>query len=111
MIASITGVDLVLIVAGPTLSGLHDLGRVADVARHFNIPGMVCISKWDLNPDVAPEVERQGNERGLRVAGRVRYDRGVTDAQVRKQVVVEFQQNGCAENIRNPWTKVEALPR
>ena len=39
VIASITGADLVLIVTEPTLSGLHDLGRVADVARHFEIPG------------------------------------------------------------------------
>ena len=106
VIASITGADLVLIVTEPTLSGLHDLGRVADVARHFNIPGMVCINKWDLNPDVASKIEHQTIERGMSVAGRVRYDRAVTDAQVRRQAVVEFQQDGCAEDIRELWTNV-----
>jgi len=106
VIASITGADLVLIVTEPTLSGLHDLGRVADVARHFGIAGLVCINKWDLNSDVAAEIERQANERGLTVAGRVRYDRAVTDAQVRKQAVVEYQQNGCAEDIREVWDMV-----
>ena len=111
VIASITGADFVLIVTEPTLSGLHDLGRVADVARYFKIPGMVCINKWDINPDVASEIERQTIERGLSVAGRVRYDRAVTDAQVRKQAVVEFQQDGCTEDIRDLWTKVGALPR
>ncbi len=111
VIASITGADFVLIVTEPTLSGLHDLGRVADVAKHFKIPGMVCINKWDINPDVASEIERQTIERGLSVAGRVRYDRAVTDAQVRKQAVVEFQQDGCTEDIRDLWTKVGALPR
>ncbi|MBS3822071.1 MAG: (4Fe-4S)-binding protein [Planctomycetes bacterium] len=107
VIASITGADLVLIVTEPTLSGLHDLGRVADVAKHFEIPGMVCINKWDLNPDVATEIERQAQERGLAVAGRVRYDRAVTEAQIRKQSVVEYQSNGCAEDIRNVWARVE----
>ena len=68
VIASITGADLVLIVTEPTLSGLHDLGRVAELARHFGIPGMVCVNKWDLNPDVAGEIERQ--------AERPRPDRG-----------------------------------
>ena len=106
VIASITGADLVLIVTEPTLSGLHDLGRVADVAGHFGVPGMVCINKWDLNPDVAAEIERQAKERNLTVAGRVRYDRAVTDAQIRKQAVVEYQQNGCAEDIRAVWDAV-----
>jgi len=106
VIASITGADLVLIVTEPTLSGLHDLGRVADVARHFEISGLVCINKWDLNPDMATEIERQAKQRGLTVAGRVRYDRAVTDAQVRKQAVVEYQQNGCARDIRGVWDAV-----
>ena len=97
--------DLVLIVTEPTLSGLHDLGRVADVAKHFGIQGLVCINKWDLNPEIAAEIERQADERSLALAGRVRYDRAVTDAQVRKQSVVEYQQNGCAEDIRRVWAK------
>jgi len=106
VIASITGADLVLIVTEPTLSGLHDLGRVADVARHFEIAGMVCVNKWDLNPDVAAEIERQAKDRGLTVAGCVRYDRAVTEAQIRKQSVVEYQQNGCAGDIRQVWMVV-----
>jgi len=107
VIASITGADLVLIVTEPTLSGLHDLGRVADVARHFEIAGMVCVNKWDLNPDIASEIERQAQDRGLAVAGRVRYDRAVTEAQIRKQSVVEYQQDGCAGDIRSVWTRLE----
>ena len=106
VIASITGADMVLIVTEPTLSGLHDLGRVADVARHFDIPGMVCVNKWDLNPDIASEIERHAQERGLAVAGRVRYDRTVTEAQIRKKSVVEYQQDGCAGDIRQVWMVV-----
>jgi len=106
VIASITGADLVLIVTEPTLSGLHDLDRVADLARHFGIVGMVCINKWDLNPDVAAQIERQAGNRGLIVAGRVRYDRAVTNAQINRQSIVEYQQNGCAEDVRKIWSKV-----
>jgi MinD superfamily P-loop ATPase len=109
VVASITGADLVLIVTEPTLSGLHDLGRVADVARHFGISAMVCINKWDLNPDVAGEIERQAKGRGLGVAGRVRYDRAVTEAQIRRQSVVEYQPDGCAEDVRRAWGRVNEL--
>ena len=106
VIASITGADLVLIVTEPTLSSLHDLGRVADLTRHFGITGLVCINKWDLNPDLAAEIEQQAGARGLTVAGRVRYDRAVTAAQIRRLSVIEYQQNGCAEDIRGVWDVV-----
>ena len=106
VISSISGVDLVLIVTEPTLSGLHDLGRVVDVAKHFGIPGLVCINKWDLNPDVTSEIEREAQKRGLGVAGRVRYDRAVTDAQIRRLSVVECQQNGSGQDVRRLWAFV-----
>jgi MinD superfamily P-loop ATPase len=38
VIAAITGVDLVLAVTEPTLSGIHDLERVVRVAKHFKVP-------------------------------------------------------------------------
>jgi len=106
VIASITGAELVLIVTEPTLSGLHDLNRVADLTRHFGIASLVCVNKWDLNPQVASEIEQQARKRGLGVAGRIRYDPAVTQAQIRKQSVVEYQQDGCAEEIRQVWNSV-----
>jgi len=44
LIASISGVNLVLIVTEPTLSAIHDLERILGVAQHFHIPAVVCIS-------------------------------------------------------------------
>jgi len=106
VIASITGADLVLIVTEPTVSGEHDLGRAAELAQHFGIPTMVCVNKWDLNPDVSARIESRSREQGLRIAGRVRYDRAVVDAQVNRKTVVEHVSNGCAEDIRTVWRAV-----
>ena len=106
VIASITGASLVLIVTEPTLSGQHDMERVADLARHFEIPSMVCVNKWDLNPQVADGIESWAGQRGIHVAGRVRYDRAVTEAQIRKQAVVEYQKDGCAQDVQEVWTAV-----
>ncbi len=103
VIASITGADLVLVVTEPTLSGEHDLERVADLAGHFGIPTMVCVNKWDLNETITSRIESRAHERGMRFAGRVRYDRAVTKAQIQKKAVVEYQENGCAEDIRRLW--------
>ncbi len=107
VIASIAGADLVLIVTEPTLSGEHDLERVADLAGHFGIRAMVCVNKWDLNEQITTRIESRTRERGLGVAGRVRYDRAVTEAQIHKQAVVEYRQDGCAEDIRHVWEVVQ----
>jgi MinD superfamily P-loop ATPase len=107
VIASITGADLVLVVTEPTLSGLHDLGRVAELTAHFGIPALVCINKWDLNPDLGERIEADAVQRGLAVAGRVRYDRAVTRAQIQGRTVVEAPssrgETGCVDDIRSLW--------
>lgn len=108
VIASITGADLVLIVTEPTLSGLHDFQRVANLTKHFGIETLVCVNKWDLNEEIASRIEAQAGGGGLKVPGQVRYDRAVTDAQIKGLSVVEYSANGVAGDIRQLWTNVQA---
>ncbi|HOO77504.1 MAG TPA: ATP-binding protein [bacterium] len=112
VIASITGADLVLAVTEPTLSGAHDLERVALLTRHFGVETLVCVNKWDLNPDQAAAIEALASRLGLKVAGKVRYDRAVTEAQVRGEALVE---NGggtaAAGEIADLWARVSLLLR
>lgn len=108
VIASMTGADLIVVVTEPTPSGLHDLKRVTDLARHFGIPAMVCINKWDLNLEMSEKIEAAALARGMSLAGRVRYDRAVTEAQVERKTAVENRQDGSAADIRNVWNKVKA---
>ncbi|OPY18073.1 MAG: NADH dehydrogenase subunit I [Syntrophus sp. PtaB.Bin075] len=106
VIASITGVDLVLAVTEPTVSGRHDLLRVSELTSHFQIPLLVCVNKWDLNPEVAGQIEELTLERGARLAGRVRYDPAVTQAMVARKSMAEFSKEGAAEDIRKLWRTV-----
>ncbi|MCC7174099.1 MAG: ATP-binding protein [Bryobacterales bacterium] len=108
VIASITGASLVLAVTEPTLSGLHDLERVAQLTRHFGIPTMVCVNKWDLNAEVCERIEARAREMGLAPAGRVRYGSEITEAQIRGKAVVEYRRDGCASDIRAVWANIEA---
>lgn len=108
VIASVTGASLVLVVTEPTLSGLHDLERVAELTRHFGIPTLLCVNKWDLNPEICEQIEARACQMGLDPAGRVRYDRAVTEAQTFGKAVIEFQQDGCSRDIRALWESVEA---
>lgn len=107
VIASITGANLVLIVTEPTPSGLHDLQRVAELARHFGIPTAVCINKWDLNPDVAAVIEAWAIEHGLAVSGRIRYDRIVTQAQIHGRTVAEYAPTEWTNDLRMMLMRVQ----
>ena len=75
-IASLSGADLALIVAEPTLAGLHGGERVLALARHFGVPTLLCVNKWDLNPEMARRLERWAAEAHIHVVGRIPFDRG-----------------------------------
>jgi MinD superfamily P-loop ATPase len=110
VIASITGADAVLIVTEPTLSALHDLCRIVDLATHFNIQTFVTVNKWDLNPEICGQIEREATELGARVVGRIRYDSSVTESQIRGLSVVEYTDKEAALDIRQIWRSLsEAL--
>ncbi len=108
VIASLTGVTLALIVTEPTVSGLHDLERIAGLTRHFGIPASVCVNKWDLNPQMCEQIEAQARRLGLEIVGRVRYDPAFTEAQVCGKSVVEYTGGGSAEDVRRIWAEVES---
>ncbi len=108
VIASITGASLVLIVTEPTVSGEHDLERVLALTRHFDIPTAVCVNKWDLNPQTTERIEQHARALGARIAGRIRYDRAVTLAQLRELAVVELDSE-AGSDIREVWNQVMQL--
>jgi len=109
VIASITGASFVLIVTEPTLSGLHDLDRVADLAAHFGIPAYVCINKCDINAQMTRQIDKHASTRGLEVLGTIRYDPAVTHAQLDGVSVVELGNCNAADDIRRIWARLEPL--
>ncbi|MDP8227953.1 MAG: ATP-binding protein [Candidatus Electryoneaceae bacterium] len=106
VISSITGADLVLIVTEPTMSGQHDLARVADLTAHFKIPTAVCVNKWDINADVFNDVRGWCDERGLDMVGKIDYDKCVTEAQIAGQSIIEFGNGEVSSEIRRIWDRI-----
>ena len=74
VIASVTGVDLVLIVAEPSLSGLSDLQRIARTALILQVPVAVCVNKYDASPENARAIEDFCRKQKIPFAGKVPYD-------------------------------------
>ncbi len=106
VIASITGADLVLIVTEPTLSGRHDLGRVADLAANFGIKTLLCINKADINPQMTAQIGEEARKRGITVVGEIPYDDAFTKAQIMKATVPEYTGGEITERIKALWRQV-----
>ncbi len=49
VIASLSGVDMVLIVAEPSVSGISDMSRIIKTAAAFGVKIGVCVNKHDTN--------------------------------------------------------------
>jgi MinD superfamily P-loop ATPase len=106
VIASITGSDLVIVVVEPSKSAFHDLTRVVDLTRHFGIETMIVVNKWDLNPEITSELESFARKRNLKVVGKVPYDKTITEAQIKRKAITEYQNNGITGEISRIWEEI-----
>ncbi|HID98420.1 MAG TPA: (4Fe-4S)-binding protein [Thermodesulfobacteriaceae bacterium] len=109
VIAALSGADLVLIVTEPTMSGLHDMIRVADLAEHFKIPVCVCINKWDLNRNMADNIENECRVRKIPVTGHVPFDADVVNSLVAGRPLLEYSDGPAAREIQNIWKNLKNI--
>jgi len=109
VIASLTGVDLALIVTEPTMSGLHDLERILDMTSHFGIGSVVCINKYDINEENSRRITAFCRQRGIEVVGNIPYDPVVTEAMVAGMPVVEFSEGKVSEAIKDLWMGINCF--
>lgn len=77
VIASVSGVDMVLVVAEPTLSGISDMERILATAGHFHTKAIVCVNKADVNQELAEEIEKTCQIKNIPFVGQMPYDKEV----------------------------------
>lgn len=80
VISSITGVDLILVVTEPTVSGINDMKRVIEIANHFNIQVAICTNKYDVNETKTDEIRTFAKDNNHEFVGVIPYDSGVAIA-------------------------------
>ena len=104
VIASIGGATAVLIVTEPTVSGKHDMERVAQLADHFKVPAMICVNKFDLNLELTRDIENFAKEKGLSCLGRIPFDPIFTKAMIQAQTVFEYNtESKVGQAIKEIW--------
>jgi len=107
VIASIGGASAVLIVTEPTVSGKHDMERVAQLAAHFKVPAMLCVNKFDLNVELTRDIENYAEKKGITRLGRIPFDSIFTKAMIQAQTVFEYDgRSMVGEAIRGTWQRL-----
>jgi MinD superfamily P-loop ATPase len=109
VIASITGVDVALVVTEPTMSGIHDLERALQLLRHFNVRPFVCVNMYDVNRDNAYRIYRFCEENGVEVVSNIPFNPVVTEAMVNGKAIIEYcPECDVAKEIAAIWDRLEA---
>jgi MinD superfamily P-loop ATPase len=108
VISSLSGASLALLVTEPTLSGIHDLERVLGVCRHFGVPALVCINKYDINEENSRRIEDYCLKQKVEVAARIPFDNIVTEAMVKGQPVVQYSDSPVSRRIKLLWQNIAA---
>jgi MinD superfamily P-loop ATPase len=109
VISAVSGADVVVIVAEPTVAGIHDMVRVLQTTAHFRIPALVCINKADVFPAGAAQIEAYCREHAIEMIGRIPFDATVTEAMVQGEPVTAYRSDAPASQaMRAIWQRVAA---
>jgi len=109
VIASMADTDIALVVTEPTMSGLHDMKRMLDVTKYFNINAVVCINKYDINPEISEEIEKYCDKNNVEVAGKISFNLIVTKAMVNGKSIIEYPDEKASLEIKKIWEKLENI--
>jgi MinD superfamily P-loop ATPase len=108
--SSLVDADLAVIVTEPSLSGIHDMERVVDLAAHFHVPTALIINKHDINAANTGAIEQSCQARGIPVLARLPYDETVVAANANQIPLVEWYDGPVARGIRHAWAGLQAVP-
>lgn len=107
VISSLSGTDLALVVTEPTLTGIHDMKRVIQMARHFQIQTACCINKYDINLKNSAKIEEWCKKNSILLLGKIPFDDNVTKSMVHGIPLTEFTNNSAAKEIKKLWSDLK----
>lgn len=90
VIASISGVDMVLIVTEPSISGISDMERIIKTTETFQTKMAVCINKYDTNPGNTQKIELFCQTKEIPLVGRIPFDMDAVKAINKGQAIVDI---------------------
>lgn len=102
--STITGVDKVVVVTEPSMSGLVDLKRTIDVAKSFMQEIYVIINKYDLNLELTNQIKDYCLGMDIDIIACLPFDKEVVDAMIRSKTIIEYNsESDISQRIREAY--------
>ena len=111
VISSLSGANLAVLVTEATVSGLHDLKRVYELVKTFNIKAVCIINKCDLNAEVTEEIEAFLIEEEVSLVAKLPYDETFTKALVQAQTIIEYGASSLSAELEMSWENIKKIVR
>lgn len=91
VISTLSGTDAAVIVTEPSVSGVHDLKRVAELAKGFDTKIFVCVNKADINPSRSAEIRDFCEEQDIGFLGEIPFDKELVELMSKQMIPVESE--------------------
>ena len=109
VVSSLSGANFVVLVTEPSVSGLHDLKRVYQLVKKFNIKAGCIINKADVNVDKQAKIKQFLEEEDIEHLADLPYNEDFTKAMTLGQTIVEYDSPNLTNLLEKAWHKIKQL--
>lgn len=110
VISTITGVDKVVVVTEPTISGFLDMKRVIEVVCRFSVQMSVIVNKYDLNPGICEQIDKWCEEMEIPVVAHLPFDAQIVEAMIAGKTIIEYNKDcEVSRLIENAYNTIYAF--
>ena len=96
-----------VLVTEPSVSGLHDLKRVYQLVKKFNIKAGCIINKADVNVDKQNEIKQFLVDKDIEHLADLPYDVDFTKAITLGQTIVVYDSPNLTKLLEVAWEKIK----
>lgn len=109
VISSLSGASFAVLVTEPSISGIHDLKRVYELVKRFNINAGCIINKADVNIEKQAEIKQFLADEGIEHLIDLPYNEDFIKAMTLGQTIVEYKQKELTGLLEQAWEKIKEL--
>jgi len=109
VVSSLSGASYVVLVTEPSVSGIHDLKRVYELAKKFGIKAGCIINKADINIEKANDIHKFLKNENIDFIADIPYDENFTKAMMEGKTIVEFDNGKIKQILKESWIKIQEI--
>ena len=106
VVSSLSGASFVVLVTEPSVSGLHDLKRVYQLVKKFNIKAGCIINKSDINKELSIQIEDFLQKEEIIHLTNLPYNENFTKSMTLGHTIMEYPDHHLKDIITKCWNTI-----